>query len=324
MNVFVLSTGRCGSQTFARACRHIVNYTAAHEGQSTGLLKVKRPYRLLDYPENHIEVDNRLSWFLGDLEKTYGSEAFYVHLIRNREEVAQSLCNRGEESILFFFAWGVLQHYRRAQNLNAEERYQIGLQYWDTVNNNIGLFLKDKPRKLEMWLHEIKSPFRKFWQEIGAQGDLEAALSEWDMRYNATKKGRAFGWAPCIDPWTQRVRLTIENIKSLIPAGSTFILVDEEQLGTGENVAGSRALPFLEADGLYWGPPPDDATAISELERLRRSGAGFVVFSWPAFWWLNYYAGLSRHLRSQFRCLAENEHLVMFDLRNNRGENVAG
>src|SRR4051794_36193360 len=111
MNVFVLCTGRCGSETFARACRHMSNYTAAHEGQNPSHHpEVRQPYHPLKYPDNHIEVDNRLSWFLGTLDKEYGKRAFYVHLLRDREEVAGSLINRGEESILFSFAWGVLHH----------------------------------------------------------------------------------------------------------------------------------------------------------------------------------------------------------------------
>jgi hypothetical protein len=33
VNVFILSAGRSGSQTFARASAHITNYTSEHESQ---------------------------------------------------------------------------------------------------------------------------------------------------------------------------------------------------------------------------------------------------------------------------------------------------
>jgi hypothetical protein len=188
MNVFVLSTGRCGSKTFAKACQHMKNYTAAHESNSRWLHKgVKEPYRHLKFPENHVEVDNRLSWFLGTLEKNYGKEAFYVHLLRRPEEVARSLMVRGEESILFSFTFGILQYFSEARNLSNEQRYEIGFQYWDTVNNNIELFLRDKPHQITMWLHDINDPFRQFWRSIGAEGDLEAAIAEWEIHHNATK-----------------------------------------------------------------------------------------------------------------------------------------
>lgn len=114
--------------------------------------------------------------------------------------------------------------------------------------------------------------------------------------------------------WLQQLYLTEQDIASLVPQGSTFILVDQEWFG-GEIAGARHAIPFLERDGQYWGPPPDDETAIRELERLRQAGASFVVFAWPAFWWLDYYAGLNRHLRSRFRCVLENNRLVVFDLR---------
>jgi CelD/BcsL family acetyltransferase involved in cellulose biosynthesis len=116
------------------------------------------------------------------------------------------------------------------------------------------------------------------------------------------------------DPWYYQMHLAVREIGALIPAGESFILVDEDSWWVDAG-AGRRAIPFLEHDGHYWGPPPDDETAIRELERLRGSGAGFMVFGWPAFWWLEYYAGLHRYVRSRYRCLLENERLVVFDLR---------
>jgi hypothetical protein len=188
-NVFVLSTGRCGSKTFAKACRHIGNYTSAHESQNRWFHPdVTQPYRDLRYPSHHIEVDNRLSWFLGTLDKRYGKEAFYVHLLRRPEEVGRSLMVRGEDSILFSFASGILQHFSEARRLSEAQRYDVALQYCETVNDNIELFLRDKPQQMTMWLHEIREPFREFWTRIGAEGDLGAALGEWDVRHNATKR----------------------------------------------------------------------------------------------------------------------------------------
>ena len=112
----------------------------------------------------------------------------------------------------------------------------------------------------------------------------------------------------------QQLHRTAEDIAALVPPEETLILVGGEEL---ENTvaAGRRALPFLERDGRYWGNPPDNRTAIRELERLRRAGAGFLVFAWPAFWWMDHYAGFLRHLRAKFRCLLENDHLVAFDLQ---------
>lgn len=119
--------------------------------------------------------------------------------------------------------------------------------------------------------------------------------------------------------WMEMQDVASEELKARIPAGKTLILVDEDHWGDkwggSEIIADRRSVPFLERDGRYWGPPSDDETAIEEFERLRQAGASFMVFAWPAFWWLEYYAGLRRHLCSTFRCVLENERLVVFDLR---------
>jgi Domain of unknown function (DUF4915) len=114
--------------------------------------------------------------------------------------------------------------------------------------------------------------------------------------------------------WWDQVHLAMQEIATLIPPGDDFIWVDQEMFG-GVAVDGRRAIPFPRRDEQYQGPPSDDITAIRELDRLRRSGASFIVFGWFSFWWLSHYAGLHEHLRSKFRCVMENERLVAFDLR---------
>jgi hypothetical protein len=111
------------------------------------------------------------------------------------------------------------------------------------------------------------------------------------------------------------LNLTTQELTALIPSGEAFILVDQETLRQ-EIAAGRLAIPFLERDGQYWGPPPDGSAAICELERLHRLGANFIVFAWPAFWWLDYYSELHKHLRLQSRCMLENDRIIVFDLRH--------
>ncbi|HYP52343.1 MAG TPA: hypothetical protein VEQ42_02320 [Pyrinomonadaceae bacterium] len=181
MNVFILCTGRCGSTTFFEACRHATNYTAAHESRS-GLVGASR----LSYPPNHIEVDNRLSWFLGRLEKAYGDEAFYVHLRRDDLATARSFVRRYDR--------GIIKAYREGILLGIPEDAEplgVCLDYCETVNANVELFLKDKTKKARVSLENAKEDFKNFWGLIGAEGDLRAALSEWDVAHNAS--GRASG-----------------------------------------------------------------------------------------------------------------------------------
>ena len=127
---------------------------------------------------------------------------------------------------------------------------------------------------------------------------------------------------------TVDVLRTVQRISaavcSLIPPGHTFVLVDDAYLGTleqrfGVEVApGRRAIPFLERDGQYWGAPADSETARTELDRLRRAGATFVVFAWTALWWLSHYADFARHLRTHFPCVHDDDRLVVFDLQAQR------
>ena len=112
----------------------------------------------------------------------------------------------------------------------------------------------------------------------------------------------------------RRLQAATEELAALIPPGSAFILVDGEEWGH-DVMVGRRAIPFLERDGQYWGEPADDDTAIRELERLRQAGASFIVFAWPAFWWLEHYVGLSTYLRQTYRCILENDHVAAFELR---------
>jgi len=55
--------------------------------------------------------------------------------------------------------------------------------------------------------------------------------------------------------------------------------------------------------------------AIRELGRLQDAQIPFIVFAWPAFWWLDYYSGLGQRLRSTCRLLLENDRVMIFDLR---------
>ena len=120
---------------------------------------------------------------------------------------------------------------------------------------------------------------------------------------------------PRANEWMHLLMQAAQEVAQIVPAGETFILVDEQGFGS-DFARGRRPVPFLERGGEYWGAPSDSETAISELERLRvEAGARFIVFGWPAFWWLEHYAGLHAHLRSNFRRALENERLVIFDLR---------
>ncbi len=180
MNVFILSTGRCGSTTFERACSHIDNYSAGHETRAHIIGKQR-----LNYPNQHIESDNRLAWFLGRLEQHYPQDVFYVHLQRDPALVAKSYSQRWQRGMM-------MPAYSEGIYLGlADDKQPISLDiagdYVNTVNHNISLFLKHKDNQMEFHLESAKQDFSTFWQRIHAQGDLNAALAEFDIHYNASK-----------------------------------------------------------------------------------------------------------------------------------------
>ena len=177
VNVFVLSTGRSGTHSFAAACGHMTDYTAGHETRIS-LVGDER----LAYPPDHIEADNRLTWLLGRLEDRFGDDAWYVHLTRDDTATAQSFVAR--------YRKGIMHAYRTAiiNKPSADiEPLEMALDYVHTVNRNVAAFLTGKSHVMEVRLDHAKDDFRVFWTWIGAEGDLDAALAEWDVKHDATK-----------------------------------------------------------------------------------------------------------------------------------------
>jgi glycosyltransferase involved in cell wall biosynthesis len=155
--------------------------------------------------------------------------------------------------------------------------------------------------------HRIKNYMRRFEDNsrelathLARQG-IRADLGQW--------KRRNFNYV-----WLERLLLAKQDIAALVSPGDSYILVNGEEWGDSQPVEGRHAVPFLERDGLYWGPPADDASAIEEVERLRRQGARYVILWWTCFWWLEHYAQFSRYLQSRFTRTLDNERLIAFDL----------
>jgi hypothetical protein len=180
MRVFVLTTGRSGSTTFTQACAHATNFTAGHEAFARRTLP-----RRLDYPDQHIEVDNRLFFYLGLLDERFGADAFYVHLTRDPERVASSYVQRWMGPTSLSRGWARMVMKRRG--VPDDDRLPIARDAIDAVNAGIRLFLKDKPQQMTIRLEDCPTAFGEFWDRIGAQGDRSAALAEFDTSYNASR-----------------------------------------------------------------------------------------------------------------------------------------
>ena len=185
MRIFIIGTGRAGSVSFIKACKHISNYTCAHE-QNVKKLGEER----FIFPDNHIEADCRLAWFLGQVNEKFGKDAFYVHLTRNRDSIAKSYAKRYHlpVSIVRAFAEGIKMI--PLPYLHHKNRLQNSYDYVDTVNANINMFLANKPMSMEVHLENIKEEFKLFWHKINAEGDLNKALEVFDVKHNASPSRR--------------------------------------------------------------------------------------------------------------------------------------
>ena len=197
MRVFAVGTGRVGSATFVKACNHATNFSAAHESRDDRL------HDRLDFPDAHIEADRLLSWFLGPLAARY-PDAFYVHLTRDEDDVVASFRPR------FVDTWtrrgrirsSVTKALRQDRRMNIEDTFAHGVisrrepwkdgeiddvirLYVHTVNENIRCFLAERSH-CNIDLRRGAHDFERFWYEIGAEGDLSAALHEYGIKHNAT------------------------------------------------------------------------------------------------------------------------------------------
>lgn len=178
MRVFVLTTGKTGSTTFAKACGHITNFTSAHESRCH--LSEGR----CEFPDQHIEVANRLSWFLGTLDRMYGDDPVYVHLTRPREQVIASMAARWKEgaSLLRAMDRGILQRE------SEEDWTTLAALAAQTMEDNIEMFLKDKTEVIEARTTDLKSGFDRMCRVIGAHVDRDAAHRELEIHHNRRRR----------------------------------------------------------------------------------------------------------------------------------------
>lgn len=167
--------------TLSRACAHLTSHTSSHES----LTHATGPARFA-FPPNHIEIDNRLAWFLGRLDQAWGDRAAYVHLTRDPEDVARSFTQRSNQGIIRGYRQDILARSRnRAWKTPLIDYCR---DYVDTVTTNIAHYLRDKSHVMHMTLETMPDDFDRFCAWIGAEGDLTAARAELKVAHNATEQ----------------------------------------------------------------------------------------------------------------------------------------
>ncbi len=112
-----------------------------------------------------------------------------------------------------------------------------------------------------------------------------------------------------------RQERALATLQVAIPTGSTIILVNNDEWGCeARSLPKLHVFPFLERDGRFWGPPANNAEALSELERLRSQGARYLAVTWNAFWWLEHYRAFGEHLNQRATWIHATDDIVIFEL----------
>ncbi len=111
-----------------------------------------------------------------------------------------------------------------------------------------------------------------------------------------------------------RIRLAVEA--STRPGATVLVVSKGDRMLLQLNGREGRHFPQT-ATGAYAGHhPSDSAEAIAHVEALRARGADYLVLPQTAFWWLEHYRELARHLTTHHTLVAHDpETCLIFELR---------
>jgi hypothetical protein len=138
----------------------------------------------LEFPDRHIEVDHRLAWMPGTLERLYAPDVFWVHLRRDRDLTAKSFARR-------MMNRGISDAFREILDAPRDLRLKFELceSLVTVVEDNIEAFLAEpsrKARSMTIDVERFEHGFRELCQRIGAEVDLEAACEKLKIKFSMT------------------------------------------------------------------------------------------------------------------------------------------
>jgi hypothetical protein len=132
--------------------------------------------------------------------------------------------------------------------------------------------------------------------------------AKWEHTWERRRRGPDAGYRMLVDD----VRSAVEGV---VPPNATVAVMSrgDDALVT---FAGIRGWHFpRRLDGVWAGfYPADDAEAVAHLRAVHGQGAGYLAVPGPAFWWLDHYPALRRHLEHEGEALMSNDHLKLYRL----------
>ena len=91
-------------------------------------------------------------------------------------------------------------------------------------------------------------------------------------------------------------------------------VLDEDEIRYDLARTHATAVPFPERDGFFNGLPGDDADAVEELSRLRRSPVVALIVWAHDFWALDYYPAFTKVLETECELLAATPEVRIYRL----------
>jgi glycosyltransferase involved in cell wall biosynthesis len=131
---------------------------------------------------------------------------------------------------------------------------------------------------------------------------------------------RAAAAAPA--EWEETLRTIAARVREVVPPTASIVVVDKWD-PTVLHLSRRRGWHFPDRRTMADGYPRDSAAAVAHLEELRRRGARHVVFPCSAFWWLDAYTGLARHLTETAERVWDDAACVIWRFRGGDPERAA-
>jgi hypothetical protein len=196
MNVFLVSPGRTGTTTFSEAFSIIEGYTSAHETR-VNELGVSR----VSYPENHIECDNRLAFFMVRLTEKYKDSGVLVKLYRDEESIARSYNHRWRRIyIMKAYSQGILLRDLSDNNLDVCRDY-VSYSY-----EQLNYFSSQWKHYVEIDLLAPRAGVEKLLSIIGEEKYLDAICGY--LEKTRSNKNRSL--------WREKISALKFNIRCLM------------------------------------------------------------------------------------------------------------
>jgi hypothetical protein len=135
-------------------------------------------------------------------------------------------------------------------------------------------------------------------------GAVSAALSKAGIPVDTTQ------WKH--NSWFHRLEQAVTDINRIVPEDASLVLVD----GSAWDAAGAfgtrRVLPFIQREGIDWGPPADSDTAVAQLQVLLDERVEYLAIAWPCYWWFDEYPQLFQALERHSICRMANEAVAIY------------